>query len=170
MQQTIASVKRSRKFSLQLDETTDIGNDAQFIVFVRYLVTNDNVEKFLFCRLLFKNTTGEEIFTEMDLFCNKHQIEWSDCVLVCADGAPSMMENKRDFMSFVKRQNNDISVVHCLLHIKNLAANEIYEDLAIVFKEVVTVVNYIKSCPLHTHFFRVLCDEMGAEHNGPVFH
>ena len=41
LQQTIASVKRSRKFDLQLDETTDIGNDAQFIVFLRYLDTND---------------------------------------------------------------------------------------------------------------------------------
>ena len=125
LQQTIASVKRSTKFSLQLDETTNIGNDAQFIVFMRYLDINDYVEKFLFCRPLTKNTTGEEIFREMDLFCNKHQIEWSDCVLVCVDGAPSIMGCKRGFASFVKRQNNDILVVHCLLHIENLAANEI---------------------------------------------
>ena len=81
-----------------------------------------------------------------------------------------MMGSKRGFVSFVKRQNNDISVVHCLLHIENLAAKEIQKDLAIVFKEVVTAVNYIKSCPLHTRFFHVLCDEIGAEHNGLLFH
>ena len=40
LQQTTASVKRSRKFGLQLDETTDIGNDAQFVVLARYLDTN----------------------------------------------------------------------------------------------------------------------------------
>ena len=40
LQQTIASVKRSGNFNLQLDETTDIGNDVLLIVFVRYLDTN----------------------------------------------------------------------------------------------------------------------------------
>ena len=40
LQQTIAFVKRSGNFSLQLDETTDIGNDVLLIVFVRYLDTN----------------------------------------------------------------------------------------------------------------------------------
>ena len=34
LQQTIASVKRRGKFSLQLDETTDIGKEAQLMVFV----------------------------------------------------------------------------------------------------------------------------------------
>ena len=72
-------------------------------------------------------------------------------------------------MIFVKRQNNNISVIYCLLYRKNLAAKEIQEDLAIVFKEVIIVVNYIKSRPLHTRLFRVLCDKMGAEHNGLLF-
>ena len=70
LQQTIASVKRSGKFRLQLDETTDTGNDAQLMVFVRYLVTNDYMEQFLFCRLLAKNTTGEQIFKKVIRFLN----------------------------------------------------------------------------------------------------
>ena len=73
-------------------------------------------------------------------------------------------------MSFVKRQNNDISVVHCLLDQENLVAKEIKEDLAIVFEEVVTVVNYIKFFPQHIRLFRVLCNEMGTEHNEFLFH
>ena len=32
------------------------------------------------------------------------------------------------------------------------------------------MVNFIKSRPLHTRLFRVLYDEMGAEHNGLLFH
>ena len=52
LQQIIASVKRSGKLSLQLDETTDIGNDAQLMVFERYLDTNDYMEQFLLCRSL----------------------------------------------------------------------------------------------------------------------
>ena len=39
-------------------------------------------------------------------------------------------------------------------------------DLVIFFKEVVSVVNFVKSRPLYTRLYSVLCDEMGAEHNG----
>ena len=167
LQQTIAAIRHCERSSLQLDETTDIGSDAQLMVFVRYFDTNDFVEQFLFCRPLAKNTTGEEIFKKVDFFFEEHQLEWSNCVSVCADGAPAMMGSNKGFMSFVKRKNNNI---HCLLHRENLATKEIQENLAIVFKEVVSVVNYIKSRPLNTRLFRALCDEMGAELSGLLFH
>ncbi|XP_076810248.1 zinc finger BED domain-containing protein 5-like [Clavelina lepadiformis] len=89
LQQTIASVKQSGKFSLQLDETTDIGNDAQLMVFVRYVEANYYEERFLLCRGLAKNTTGEQIFNKVNSFIKEHQLEWSVCVSVCANGAPS---------------------------------------------------------------------------------
>ena len=65
LQQAIAAIRHCERFSLQLDETTDIGSDAQLMVFVRYFDTNDFVEQFLFCRPLAKNTTGEEIFKKV---------------------------------------------------------------------------------------------------------
>ena len=79
LQQTIAAIRHGERFSLQLDETTDIGSDAQLMVFVRYFDTNDFVEQFLFCRPLAKNTTEEEIFKKMDFFFEEHQLEWSNC-------------------------------------------------------------------------------------------
>ena len=170
LQQKIAAIRHSERFSLQLDETTDIGSDAQLIVFVRYFDSNDFVEQFLFCRPLAKNITGEEIFKKVDFFFEEHQLQWSNCVSVCADGAPAMMGSNNGFMSFVRRKNNSISVVHFLLHRENLATKEIQENLAIVFKEVVSVVNYIKSRPLNTRLFRALCDEMEAELSGLLFH
>ena len=73
LQQTIAAIRHCERFSLQLDETTDIGSDAQLTVFVRYFDTNDFVERFLFCRPLAKNTTREEIFKKVDFFFEEHQ-------------------------------------------------------------------------------------------------
>ena len=81
-----------------------------------------------------------------------------------------MIGIKKGFMSFVKKKNNDILIVYCYLYRENLATKEIQENLALVFKEVVSVVNYIKSRPLCSHLLLVFCDEMGAEHSGLLYH
>ena len=73
-------------------------------------------------------------------------------------------------MNFVKKESNHILIVYCYLHRENLAAKEIQENLTVVFKEVVSVVNYIKSRPLCTRLFRVFCDEMGTKHGGLLYH
>ena len=88
LQQTIASAKRSEKFSFQLDETTD---NAQLMVFVRYLDTSDYMEQFLFYRPLAKDTTGEQIFKKVDSFFKNISLNDLTACLFCADGAPSMM-------------------------------------------------------------------------------
>ena len=77
---------------------------------------------------------------------------------------------RKGFMSFVKKENNEVLIVHCYLHRENLAANEIQENLTVVFKEVVSVVNHIKSRPLCTRLFRVFCDKVGTEHGGLLHH
>ena len=75
-------------------------SEMMLMVFVQYLDTNDYVEQFLFCRLLAKNTTGEQRFKKVDFFFEERQLEWPDCVSVCADGAPSMMGCKKGLYKF----------------------------------------------------------------------
>ena len=111
------------------------------------------MEQFLFCHPLAKNATGEQICKKLDSFFKEHQLEWSDCVSVCADGAPSMMGCKKGFMRFAKKENKNISVLHCFLHQENLAAKEIQEGLAIPFKKVVSVVNFINLVPCTFIYF-----------------
>ena len=138
--------------------------------FVRYRAANDYVEQFFFCGQLSKNTTGKEILKKVDSFFQEHRLSWANCVSACADGVPSMMEIRKGFMSFVNKENNDILIVHCYLRRENLAAREIQENLTVVFKEVVSVVNYIKSRPLCTRLFRVFCDKLGTEPGGLLYH
>ena len=135
------------------------------MMFVRYFDSNDFVEQFLFCCLLAKSTTGKDVFKTVNFF-EEHQLEWSNCVSVCADGAPAMMGSKKGFMSFMKEKNDNISVVHCLRHAENLATKDIQKNLAIVIKE---DVNNIKSRPQNSRLFRALCDEMRAEFSGLLY-
>ena len=89
--QTIGRIKESGKFSLQLDETTDVESNAQLMVFVRYRTEEDYEEQFLFCREVGVRATSEQVFNTVNKFFEDHNLLWINCVAVCADGAPAMM-------------------------------------------------------------------------------
>ena len=59
------SVKRG-KFSLQLDESTDVSSLAQLLVFVRYIANEKPEEDLLMCASLLGTCTGEDIFSGVD--------------------------------------------------------------------------------------------------------
>jgi len=112
----------------------------------------------------------EEILKNVESFFTEHQLEWSDCLSVWADGVPCMMGSKKDFIRFVKKKKNK-NICNSLSSPQiKFGSKRGSRRLAIVFKEVVSVANYIKSRPLHADLFLVLCDEMGAENSGLLFH
>ena len=53
--QVVAGMKAAGKYSYQLDESTDVSNDAQLMVFVRYEGSTDLKEKFLLSYALEKH-------------------------------------------------------------------------------------------------------------------
>ena len=60
LHQVVADLRASHtKFSLQLDETTDVANLSQLIAFVRYVKGDKIKEEFLFCKHL--TTTAKAI-------------------------------------------------------------------------------------------------------------
>jgi len=75
----------------ELVETTDFGNDAQFMVFVRYRATEDYVEQSLLCCPLAERITRKEMFKKVESFTKLHQLSRTHCVSVRADGAYSAM-------------------------------------------------------------------------------
>lgn len=84
-------------FSIQLDETTDVTNFAQLLVYVRYYKNDKIKEDFLFCKPLQTTTTAADIFELIDDFFKKHSIEWEKLCGVCTDGAPAMLGCKSGF-------------------------------------------------------------------------
>ncbi|XP_068243921.1 zinc finger BED domain-containing protein 5-like [Palaemon carinicauda] len=59
-QQVIAELKEASlgKFAIQLDESTDVADCAQLLLFVRYVTGQDFKEEFLFCHTLNTTTRG----------------------------------------------------------------------------------------------------------------
>ena len=85
------SLIQSEVFALQLDESTDIQGKAQLLANIRYMENNRIQENFLFCRKIQAHTTGEQIYNETATFFEEEELEWSNSISVCTDGAPSMI-------------------------------------------------------------------------------
>jgi hypothetical protein len=97
LDQVITSLEKTEKFSLQTNESVDIGNNPQLMVFVRYKEEVNYHEEFLFCSSLSTTTRGEDIFQLADNFFKNYALEWTKCLAVCTDGAPSMFGRRLGF-------------------------------------------------------------------------
>ena len=79
-EQLILRIKESRKFAIQLDESTDITKMAHLLAYVRYVYNYDIHEDLLFRQPLHGRTTGMDIFQTVDDFFKEVGLLWTDCV------------------------------------------------------------------------------------------
>ncbi|GBN56663.1 Zinc finger BED domain-containing protein 5 [Araneus ventricosus] len=87
---TLISDIKSTKFSLQMDESTDVAGLAILMVIVRYPYLDSFHEDLLLRKTLPTTTTGTEIFILLDEFFAENGILWDICVDVCTNGAKAM--------------------------------------------------------------------------------
>jgi zinc finger BED domain-containing protein 5/7/8/9 len=157
-------------WAMQLDESTDVSGMAILLVFVRYFVKSTMQEELLMCRPLQTNATGEAIFNEVNGYLSSHGLSWDNCVDLCTDGAAAMTGRQKGFVRRVQQVARHITSTHCILHREALAAKRIPPALKAVLDEATKVVNFIKSRPLQSRVFKILCEEMGAAHTALLLH
>ncbi|XP_047028008.1 protein FAM200A-like [Helicoverpa zea] len=61
-EQVVEKLKNSQHFALQFDESTDVSDCAQFVVFVRFAADDSITEEILLCKALPANTTGQCLY------------------------------------------------------------------------------------------------------------
>ena len=87
--QLVDRFKKIGKHALQLDESTDILNSAQLLVFIRYSVTENIM---LFCSALEWTCTGEDIFTKT----KRRGAILRKLYCVCRNRAGAMLGERQD--------------------------------------------------------------------------
>lgn len=167
--QLIDRVKKG-KYALQLDESTDVSNCAQLLVFVRYSFDGKLNEDLLFCAPLEGTCTGEDIFTKLDNKLKEEGLSWDECIGVCTDGAAAMLGKKKGLKARVLQVAPHIKFTHCIIHREALASKTLGPELKSVLDTAIKIVNHIKSRPLNTRLFATLCNELGSQHEGLLFH
>ncbi|XP_028314934.1 zinc finger BED domain-containing protein 5 [Gouania willdenowi] len=170
LKQLLARIKSSRFFALQIDESTDITALANLLAFVRYEHNGEIHEEFLFCKPLRSNTTAEAVFEVMNEFMVANEIEWGKCVGLSTDGARAMVGRLSGVVKRVKDVAPLLTPVHCSIHREALATKTMPANLKMVLDEAVKTVNFIKSRPLQSRLFGILCAEMGSKHHQLLLH
>jgi hypothetical protein len=90
----------SGMFSIQLDESTNVTNLAQLLVYVRHVYNDDIKTEFLLCKPLEITTTTRDIFKVVSNVFEEHGIEWKNLCAVCMDGVPAMLGCRSGFQAF----------------------------------------------------------------------
>ena len=86
------------------------------------------------------------------------------------DGAPSMSGSIKGFITLVKQKNPHIVFTYCFLHREALVSRSLVPELQKVLDEMIKIVNYIKSRPLRSRLFSILCSAMESSHTQLLLH
>ena len=98
-------------FSLALDESTDIDNTAQLLIFVRGISENfEIIEELLSMESMKHTTTGEDIFECVENAFRTMELPWQKMVSVTTDGCPSLTGKN---VGLLKRLSDRVAEVDC---------------------------------------------------------
>ena len=156
-------------FSIQLDETTDVTNFSQLLVYLRYYKNVKIKEDFLFCKPPQTSITAANIFDLINDFFKEHSIEWEKWCGVCTDGAPAIVGCKSGFQSLVKQVIPEVIGTHCIIYRQVLTTKTLPELFKEVLDRVIKAINVVQSRPLATWLFKVLCEDLGSTHEALLF-
>ncbi|KAJ4945773.1 hypothetical protein JOQ06_023451 [Pogonophryne albipinna] len=137
----IERIKSSSYYSIQLDETTDVADLANLMVYVRYEHDGAAQEDFLFCQPLETRTTAEHIFQLLDAFVQENGLEWKKCVGVCTDGARAMTGRHSGVAARIKEVVPEMRWTHGSIHREALAVEKMPDGLKSVLDSAVKSVN-----------------------------
>ncbi|VVC39621.1 Ribonuclease H-like domain,HAT, C-terminal dimerisation domain,Domain of unknown function DUF4371 [Cinara cedri] len=132
-------VKDCNFFALQIDESTDIANMAQLIVFIRFDRNDEIIEEFLFCKPLQTHTTSEIIFTTINEYLIEIDLPWSKCVGFCSDGARAMTGRLTGVATRIKKVAPLCKTMHCMIHRQALASKNMPRSLKLVLDSAVKI-------------------------------
>lgn len=149
-----------------MDESTDIASMANLLAFIVYEHNGEIEEDFIFN----SNATAEAIFDILNMFMVSSDIGWPKCIGLSTDGARAMMAQHSGVVKRVRDVSPLLTHVHCCIHREALAAKRMPMDSKAVLDKAVRMMNYIKSRPLQTRLFALLCEEMGSDHHQLLVH
>ncbi|UYV73417.1 EPM2AIP1 [Cordylochernes scorpioides] len=152
-------------FSLALDESTDVSDTAQVLIYIRGVDKSYEVhEELLDMYSIHGTTTGTDIFKGVEMAINKKNLRWKNLKCITTDGGKNMSGKDKGVVALVSKavENDGGSkplVLHCIIHQQSLCGKCL--DMSDVLKPVISTVNFIRSFGLNHRQFRQFIAEIG---------
>ena len=86
------------------------------------------------------------------------------------DGAPAMLGHSSGFCAHVKEVSPDRTSMHCMIRHEALASKTLGPDLMAMLRQVIKLVNMLKSSAMNTRLFRHFCEQMDTDHCNLLYH
>ena len=128
------------------------------------------IKEFFFCKPLEGQTTTVKIFKVLNDFIEQNGISWEKCVGVCSDGARAVT-GRRGGCSFA----NTICCSKCSLYTlqhpqRSFSCKNPKSSFKDVLISAIKIVNLIKARALNSSMFKIMCNNMSAEHDKLPLH
>ena len=159
-----SDLKSSLAFSFAIDESTDIQDNLQLAIFVRYVSSDLTIKEELFDLVAIRETTrGVDIKNALDEALTRFHVPLNKLVSVATDGAPAMEGKRVGLIGLMTCDPNfpEFLPIHCIIHREHIAAkHRTYED---VIKTVLEIVNFIRVNGKNHRQFRKFVEELELE-------
>ncbi|XP_077971735.1 general transcription factor II-I repeat domain-containing protein 2-like [Styela clava] len=161
-------------FSIALDESTDVLDTAQLMIFIRGIDKHFCItEELLSMESLKGTTTGHDLFNSVMHSLETSQLCLDKLVSITTDGAPSLTGKHT---GLIKRINDKITAdyplhkvlsFHCIIHQGSLCKSR--SDFKHVVKPVVQAVNVIRSKGLNHRQFRDFLQDIDSDFSDVLY-
>ncbi|XP_073807411.1 general transcription factor II-I repeat domain-containing protein 2-like [Danio rerio] len=160
-------------FSLACDESTDVSDTAQLLIFLRGVDDNMNVsEELLDLKSLKGLTRGTDLFVSVCEAVDDMKLPWSKVSGIITDGAPAMAGERSGLSTLicnkVSEEAGNAIKLHCIIHQQALCAKHLkFDD---VMKPVAKVINSIRSKALYHRQFQQFLRDIQAEYGDLIYY
>lgn len=168
-------IKEFKAYSLAFDESIDISDTSQLVIFIRGVDDSFHVTEEMLNLLSLKNTTrGEDVFQAIEKCMTENSLNFEALSGLTTDGAPALTGKNKGAVKLILDKldckgikSDDIFVIHCLIHQQNLCARVL--SMNHVMKVVIKIVNYIRSNALHHRQFKEFLCELSSEYGDILY-
>ncbi|KAM6965926.1 general transcription factor II-I repeat domain-containing protein 2A-like [Tautogolabrus adspersus] len=157
-------------FSLALDESTDVMDVSQLLIYARAIDSSFEVHKELLKLVALHDTTkGRDIFNTVQSVVSEFG-GFDKLSAVVTDGAPSMQGKHTGFAGLLQQSGVDCPILHCIIHQEALCAKSM--NFSHVMDLVTKVTNLIRggNRSLNHRKFGAFLDEVSAAYGDLQMH